>query len=33
LKEVDERFITDEALGVMYVSVGNRIIAERVSPR
>lgn len=33
LKEVDERFITDEALGLMYVSAGNRIIAERVSPR
>lgn len=33
LKELDDRFITDEALGLMYVSTGNRLIAERVSPR
>ena len=33
LKELDERFITDEALGLMYVAAGNRIIAERVSAR
>ena len=33
LKELDERFITDEALGLLYVSAGNRLIAERVSAR
>jgi outer membrane protein assembly factor BamB len=33
LKELDERFITDEALGLMYVSAGNRLIAQRVGPR
>jgi hypothetical protein len=33
LKELDERFITDEALGLLYVSAGNRLVAERVAPR
>lgn len=33
LKELDERFITDEALGLLYVSAGNRLTAERVSAR
>ncbi|HKO60751.1 MAG TPA: PQQ-binding-like beta-propeller repeat protein [Pyrinomonadaceae bacterium] len=33
LKELDERFVTDEALGLMFVAAGNRIIAERVSSR
>ncbi len=33
LKELDERFITDEALGLLFVSDGNRLIAQRVSPR
>jgi outer membrane protein assembly factor BamB len=33
LKELDERFITDEALGLMYVSAGNRLLAHSVSPR
>ena len=33
LKELDERFVTDEALGLMYVAAGNRIIAERVTAR
>ncbi len=30
LRELDERFIADEALGVMYVSAGNRILAHSV---
>ena len=33
LKELDERFVTDEALGLMFIAAGNRIIAERVSQR
>lgn len=33
LKELDERFVTDEALGLMFIASGNRIIAERVSQR
>ena len=28
LRELDERFITDEALGLMYVSAGNRLLAH-----
>jgi outer membrane protein assembly factor BamB len=33
LRELDERFITDEALGLMFVSAGNRILAHSVNPR
>jgi outer membrane protein assembly factor BamB len=33
LRELDERFITDEALGLMYVSAGNRILAHSVTAR
>ena len=33
LKELDERFVTDEALGLMFIAAGNRIIAERVNVR
>ncbi len=31
LRELDERFITDEALGIMFVSAGNRILAHSVT--
>jgi outer membrane protein assembly factor BamB len=30
LRELDERFITDEALGLMFVSAGNRMLAYEV---
>ena len=33
LRELDERFITDEALGLMFVSAGNRLIANSVNRR
>lgn len=33
LRELDERFITDEALGLMFVSAGNRLIANPVNRR
>ncbi|HKO99684.1 MAG TPA: PQQ-binding-like beta-propeller repeat protein [Pyrinomonadaceae bacterium] len=33
LRELDERFITDEALGLMFVSAGNRIVAHQVNRR
>jgi outer membrane protein assembly factor BamB len=33
LRDLDERFITDEALGLMYVSAGNRILAYSVIDR
>lgn len=33
LRELDERFITDEALGLMFVSAGNRILAHSVTSR
>ena len=33
LRELDERFITDEALGLMFVSNGNRLLAYPVSGR
>jgi hypothetical protein len=33
LRELDERFISDEALGLMFVSAGNRILAHSVNPR
>ena len=33
LKELDDRFVTDEALGLMFVAAGNRLIAERVGQR
>jgi outer membrane protein assembly factor BamB len=33
LRELDERFITDEALGLMYISAGNRILAHSVTAR
>lgn len=33
LRELDERFITDEALGIMFVSAGNRILAHSVTAR
>ena len=31
LRELDERFVTDEALGLMFVSNGNRVLAYSVS--
>lgn len=31
LRELDERFITDEALGIMFVSTGNRMLAHSVT--
>jgi len=31
LRELDERFITDEALGIMFVSAGNRMLAHSVT--
>jgi outer membrane protein assembly factor BamB len=31
LRELDERFITDEALGTMFVSAGNRMLAHSVT--
>jgi outer membrane protein assembly factor BamB len=31
LRELDERFITDEALGLMFVSAGNRMLAHSVT--
>ncbi|MEK6279693.1 MAG: PQQ-binding-like beta-propeller repeat protein [Acidobacteriota bacterium] len=33
LRELDERFITDEPLGLIFVSAGNRILAHSVNPR
>ena len=33
LRELDERFISDEALGLMFVSAGNRILAHSVNAR
>ena len=33
LRELDERFITDEALGIMFVSAGNRMLAHSVIGR
>ena len=33
LRELDERFITDEALGIMFVSSGNRMLAHSVTSR
>jgi outer membrane protein assembly factor BamB len=33
LRELDERFITDEALGIMFVSAGNRMLAHSVTQR
>jgi outer membrane protein assembly factor BamB len=33
LRELDERFITDEALGIMFVSSGNRMLAHSVTTR
>ncbi len=33
LRELDERFVTDEALGLMFVSTGNRMLAYSVSER
>lgn len=33
LRELDERFITDEALGIMFVSSGNRMLAHSVTVR
>ena len=31
LRDLDERFITDEALGLMFVSTGNRMLAYQVT--
>ena len=31
LRELDERFVTDEALGLMFVSSGNRLLAYSVA--
>ncbi len=31
LRELDERFVTDETLGLLYVSTGNRILAHSVT--
>ncbi len=31
LRDLDERFITDEALGLMFVSTGNRMVAYSVA--
>jgi len=33
LKDLDERFVTDEAVGLMYVSAENRLLAYSVSNR
>jgi hypothetical protein len=33
LRELDERFITDEALGIMFVSAGNRMLSHSVTAR
>jgi outer membrane protein assembly factor BamB len=33
LRELDDRFVTDEALGLMFVSAGNRILAHSVTAR
>jgi outer membrane protein assembly factor BamB len=33
LSDLDERFVTDEAVGLMYVSTGNRLLAYSVSNR
>ena len=33
LRELDERFIADEALGIMFVSAGNRMLAHSVTGR
>jgi hypothetical protein len=32
LSNLDERFITDEALGLMFVSTDNRLLAYPVTP-
>jgi hypothetical protein len=31
LSDLDERFVTDEALGLMYVSADNRMIAQPIT--
>jgi hypothetical protein len=31
LRDLDERFIADEALGLMFVSTGNRLVAYAVN--
>jgi hypothetical protein len=31
LRDLDERFVTDEALGLMFVSNGNRMVAYSVA--
>lgn len=31
LRELDERFVTDEALGLMFVAAGNRLLAQSVT--
>jgi hypothetical protein len=33
LRELDERFISDEALGLLFVSAGNRLFAQSVNRR
>jgi hypothetical protein len=33
LRDLDERFIVDEALGLMFVSTGNRLVAYSVAAR
>jgi outer membrane protein assembly factor BamB len=33
LRELDDRFVTDEALGLMFVSAGNRMLAHSVTAR
>jgi outer membrane protein assembly factor BamB len=33
LRELDDRFVTDEALGLMFVSAGNRLLAHSVGQR
>jgi hypothetical protein len=30
LSDLDERFVTDEALGMMFVASGNRLISHRL---
>jgi hypothetical protein len=33
LRDLDERFIADEVLGLMFVSAGNRMLAYSVATR
>jgi outer membrane protein assembly factor BamB len=33
LSDLDERFVTDEALGLLFVSTGNRVLAYSVTTR